>query len=123
MGELIQLPRAKPIPKINSLTKWQKFALTKGIQNKKKSRLLRDEQTGEYLPRFGAKSLKNTKEERTPIIEYNTSTPNILKRKRQYLDDDFKNIKKDLPETDPFTKKSKERKEIKKKEEKKAEIN
>lgn len=47
MGELIQLPRAKSIPKINSLTKWQKFALNKGIQNKKKSRLLRDEQTGE----------------------------------------------------------------------------
>jgi len=47
MGELSQLPRAKQIPKINSLTKWQKFALTKGINNKKKSRLLRDEQTGE----------------------------------------------------------------------------
>jgi len=47
MGELSQLPRAKPIPKINSLTKWQKFALTKGINKKNKSRLLRDEQTGE----------------------------------------------------------------------------
>jgi len=47
MGELSQLPRAKPIPKIASLTKWQKFALTKGIQKKKKDRLLLDESTGE----------------------------------------------------------------------------
>lgn len=51
MGELVPLPRAKSIPKINALTKWQKFALNKGIQNKKKSRMVLDETTGEYLPR------------------------------------------------------------------------
>jgi len=51
MGDLVPLPRAKSIPKINALTKWQKFALSKNIQNKKKSRMILDETTGEYLPR------------------------------------------------------------------------
>lgn len=125
MGELNPLPRAKSIPKINALTKWQKFALNKGIQNKKKDRMLKDDVTGEYLPRYGGKSIKKTLEDRTPIIEYNTSTPNILnlKRKRKDLDQDFNMIKKDIPEVDPFTKKTKERKVAAKKENKKYDIN
>ncbi|KAI0567073.1 ribosome biogenesis regulatory protein [Gracilaria domingensis] len=47
------LPREKPIPKERPLTKWEKFAKEKGIQKKKRDRLVLDEATGEYVPRYG----------------------------------------------------------------------
>jgi len=47
MGELTALPRMKSIPKIRKLSKWDRFAMEKGIQKKKKSRLVLDEATGE----------------------------------------------------------------------------
>lgn len=47
MGELTALPRMKSIPQINQLTKWEKFAMTKGINKKNKSRLVLDEPTGD----------------------------------------------------------------------------
>ena len=46
-------PRFKPIPGPKALTRWEKFAKTRGIQNKKKSRKVYDDSTGEYKPRFG----------------------------------------------------------------------
>lgn len=57
-----KLPREKPIPKERAPTKWEKYALEKGIQKKKKrDRLVLDETTGEYVPRFGRGS-KNSAE-------------------------------------------------------------
>ncbi|RKP06526.1 ribosomal biogenesis regulatory protein, partial [Thamnocephalis sphaerospora] len=47
------LPREKPVPKPKPLTRWEKFAKEKGIQNKKRERMIYDEATGEYRPRFG----------------------------------------------------------------------
>jgi regulator of ribosome biosynthesis len=43
------------VPKEKELTKWEKFAKEKGIVKKKRSRMLFDEEKGEYLPRFGYK--------------------------------------------------------------------
>ncbi|BFZ03544.1 hypothetical protein BsWGS_06583 [Bradybaena similaris] len=49
------LPREKPIPKKRAITKWQEYAKTKGILNKKKSRMVWDEASKEYKPRWGYK--------------------------------------------------------------------
>lgn len=52
------LPREKPLPKDKPLTRWEKFAKTKGIQNKKRDRMVYDEETDTYTPRWGYKGAK-----------------------------------------------------------------
>jgi regulator of ribosome biosynthesis len=47
------LPREKPLPKEKPMTRWEKFAKTKGIQKRKKERMVFDEATGEYAPTWG----------------------------------------------------------------------
>lgn len=48
------LPREKPLPKQKPMTRWEKFAKEKGIKPKeKRSRMLFDEQTNEWKPRWG----------------------------------------------------------------------
>lgn len=47
------LPREKPLPKPKPMTRWEKFAQTKGIQKHKKERMVFDEATGEYAPTWG----------------------------------------------------------------------
>eukprot|EP00040_Diaphanoeca_grandis_P000949 m.16991 g.16991 ORF g.16991 m.16991 type:complete len:332 (-) comp11293_c0_seq1:548-1543(-) len=53
------LPRAKPVPEKKKQTKWEEYAAGKGIQKKKRSRMILDDATGEYKPRFGYKSANN----------------------------------------------------------------
>ncbi|ORX98152.1 RRS1-domain-containing protein [Basidiobolus meristosporus CBS 931.73] len=53
------IPREKPLPKAKPLTRWEKFAKAKGIQNKKRSRMVYDEATGEYKPRYGYKGIND----------------------------------------------------------------
>lgn len=52
------LPREKPVPQPKPLTKWEQFAASKGIQNKKKERMVWDEERQQYLPRYGYKRKK-----------------------------------------------------------------
>lgn len=48
------LPREKPLPKTRELTKWEKFALKKGIKKKAKDgKLVFDEATGKWVPKWG----------------------------------------------------------------------
>ncbi|CAG8519902.1 2205_t:CDS:2 [Funneliformis caledonium] len=42
------LPREKPV-------RWEKFAKIKGVQHRKKSKMIYDEATGEWVPRWGYK--------------------------------------------------------------------
>lgn len=57
------LPREKPLPKARPMTKWQEYAKTKGIQKRKKTRMVFDEASKEYKPRFGYKRANdNTKD-------------------------------------------------------------
>ncbi|KAJ1737105.1 Rhodanese- sulfurtransferase [Coemansia sp. Benny D160-2] len=53
------LPREKPVPKEKPLTRWEKFAKIKKIQNRKKSRMVFDEEAGEWRPRYGFKGVNN----------------------------------------------------------------
>ncbi|KAK3767980.1 hypothetical protein RRG08_026598 [Elysia crispata] len=48
------MPREKPVPKKKAPTKWEEYAKSKGILNKKKSRMVWDDQSQQqYKPRWG----------------------------------------------------------------------
>ncbi|XP_064644871.1 ribosome biogenesis regulatory protein homolog [Lineus longissimus] len=49
------IPREKPVPKEKKTTRWEQYAALKGIQNKKKGRMVYDEVHKEYRPRWGYK--------------------------------------------------------------------
>jgi len=53
------LPREKPIPKPKPPTKWEAYAAKKGIQNKKRGRMLWDEEAKAWKPRYGYKRTKD----------------------------------------------------------------
>ncbi|CAA18393.1 Ribosome biogenesis regulatory protein [Schizosaccharomyces pombe] len=63
------LPRAKPLPKPKPETKWQRFARIKGIAPKKREgRLVFDEASGEWVPKWGYKG-KNKELETQWLVE------------------------------------------------------
>ena len=55
-------PRHKKIPEVKALTKWEKFAQDKGIHKTKRSRMVFDEITKTYVPRWGSGSIKKIQE-------------------------------------------------------------
>lgn len=59
-GSSTKLPRSKVIPKVKPLTKWERFAKDKGINRKKRARMLWDESAQEWKPRWGYKRDKPT---------------------------------------------------------------
>lgn len=51
-----ELPREKPLPKPKEPTKWEIYAARKNIKSKEKSgKLVYDEDTGEWVPKWGYK--------------------------------------------------------------------
>lgn len=62
-----RLPRALPLPKPKPLTRWQQFALKKGITKQKRSKLEYDDTTGEWRRRHGYKRVNDDND--IPIIE------------------------------------------------------
>lgn len=58
-----KLPREKSMPKPKPLTKWEKFAKQKGIQSRKKDKMVYDENIGEWVPRWGYKGANKDLEE------------------------------------------------------------
>lgn len=63
----IFLPREKPCPEAKKKTKWEQFAETKGIQKRKKSRLVYDEDTKQWIPSWGYKSKRHQKDKEWAI--------------------------------------------------------
>lgn len=55
----MKLPRSKPLPKEKAKTRWEKFAEERGIQKKKRSRLVYDDISKDWVPRWGYKSIKH----------------------------------------------------------------
>lgn len=56
---MIVFPREKPIPKEKPMTKWEKFRKERALPTRKKrSRLVFDETTNDWVPRWGPKSQK-----------------------------------------------------------------
>ncbi|KAF1971419.1 ribosomal biogenesis regulatory protein [Bimuria novae-zelandiae CBS 107.79] len=63
------LPREKPIPAEKPPTKWELFAKKKGIaKNKDKTKLVYDEASGEWVPRWGYKG-KNKEGDSEWLVE------------------------------------------------------
>ncbi|KAK7793653.1 hypothetical protein R5R35_006137 [Gryllus longicercus] len=63
-----RLPREKPAPKPKPLTKWQQFALEKGIQKKKRPKVQWDETLQKWIPWWGYKRTK-AEREKSWVIE------------------------------------------------------
>jgi regulator of ribosome biosynthesis len=59
----IILPREKLVPKDDPLTKWEKFAKDKGIVKGRRSRMVFDEKSQEWKPRWGYKRIDDPKDE------------------------------------------------------------
>merc|ERR1712159_22348 len=72
-----RLPREKPLPKAKVMTRWEKFAQEKGIQKKKRSRMVWDEITKDWVPRWGYKSVKQNAEKANIIMEVKDNAENI----------------------------------------------
>jgi len=62
-------PRQKKLPDAKILTRWEKFAKDKGIQKKRRGRMVYDEATGDWVPRWGAGSQKNIQKQMDIIRE------------------------------------------------------
>lgn len=63
------LPREKPIPAAKEPTKWERFAAKKGIKDKKRDgKLVYDEASGEWVPKWGYKG-KNKEGENDWLVE------------------------------------------------------
>jgi len=54
-----RLPREKRIPEAKPQTKWEKYAELKGIHKRKRGRMVFDEDSQEYKPRYGYGSKSN----------------------------------------------------------------
>lgn len=52
----------KPLPAPRELTRWEQFAQRKGIQKRKKDKLVWDESVGEWRRRFGYKRANDPKD-------------------------------------------------------------
>jgi hypothetical protein len=57
--EVFVLPRAYRLPEKKPETRWEKFAKDKGIQKKKRDRMIYDEDSQQFMPRFGYKRAKS----------------------------------------------------------------
>ena len=70
------LPREKPLPKAKPLTKWQEYAKLKGINKVKKTRMVYDEASKEYKPRFGYKRANDDTKDWLIEVPQNAADPN-----------------------------------------------
>ncbi len=67
-SEIAVLPRSHKVPEPKPETRWEKFARDRGIKKTKRDRMIYDEETGEYKPRYGYKGINRGLED-IPIVE------------------------------------------------------
>ena len=79
---ILVLPRYLPIPKEKPLTKWEKYRKEKGIQNKKRSRMVYSELAKDWVPRWGKGSAKKIEEQANWAIEDDGSGINPFAKKK-----------------------------------------
>lgn len=61
-NEVFRLPRQKPVPKVKAKTRWQKFMEDRNMNKRKRSRLVWDEISKDWKPRWGYKSIKHSQD-------------------------------------------------------------
>ncbi len=64
-----ELPRMRPLPKPKHKSKWERFAEERGIAKQKRSRLVYDEASKDWVPRWGANSAKHRAEKQDWVME------------------------------------------------------
>ena len=64
-----QIPRMMPLPKPKVKSRWQKFAEERGITKQKRSRLVWDEASKDWVPRWGANSIKHKADKQDWVVE------------------------------------------------------
>ena len=78
-----QVPRMMPLPKPKVKSRWEKFAEERGVNNKKRSRLVWDETSKDWVPRWGANSIKHKQDKQDWVIEVPAnSTEDPFEKKR-----------------------------------------
>jgi len=68
-GDGFRLPRYRPIPKVKATTRWQRFMQERGMEKRKRSKLVFDEVSGDWRPRYGYKSGKQNEDNVNGILE------------------------------------------------------
>ncbi|GAB7353282.1 hypothetical protein MBLNU459_g3786t1 [Dothideomycetes sp. NU459] len=91
------LPREKPVPADKPPTKWQEFAKKKGIKDKKKdTKLVFDEASGEWVPKWGYKG-KNKQGENDWLVEVDAkkekATGEVADKRQESREQRKKNIR------------------------------
>lgn len=119
---VLRLPREKPVPEAPEdrvKTRWEKFAERKGIQKRKRSRLVWDEVEHDWVPRFGLGSKKKLARERDEwVIEAKDQdvVVQIGSRKNKKLRTRLRGPQgAGAAQEDPFDARDKERAKLKKK--------
>lgn len=75
-SEGFRLPREKPLPKKKVQTRWERFAQEKGIVKQKRGRMVFDEVSKDWVPRWGYKSIKSSTRQREDAIIENAPGQN-----------------------------------------------
>lgn len=70
--EIFRLPRQRPVPKMKAKTRWEKFMEERNMKKRKRSRLVWDETSQDWRPRYGYKSVKKGQEDNNGIVEVKT---------------------------------------------------
>lgn len=70
--EGFRLPRCRPIPKVKPETRWDKFMKERRMEKRKRSRMIFDETSGDWKPRYGFKSAKQNEDRAQGIMEVKT---------------------------------------------------
>jgi regulator of ribosome biosynthesis len=78
-----QLPRMMPLPKPKVKSRWQKFAEERGSTKQKRSRLVWDEASKDWVPRWGANSIKHKADKQDWVVEVPlNSTEDTFEKKK-----------------------------------------
>ncbi|PHJ23434.1 ribosome biogenesis regulatory protein [Cystoisospora suis] len=64
-----KMPRMHPLPETRAKTRWEAFAKEKGIMKKKRSRLVWDEATKDWVPRWGYRGKQEKENAALAVIE------------------------------------------------------
>jgi len=67
--EMFKIPRQKPVPKQKEKTRWQKFMEDRNMKKRKRSRLVYDEVSGDWKPRWGYNSIKKSEDKANWVHE------------------------------------------------------
>jgi len=71
------VPREKHVPKPKPPTKWEKFAKSKGIQHRKKDKLVWDDTSKDWKPQYGYRSASNNKKTDWLVEVPDNADPNV----------------------------------------------